>query len=183
MNSSQAKILLHLPEALKPFGLVLEYSTQKDVFELVKRENGKIIPADLFDLHTEETVNRNHKWLAVSGLNRFSLFSAVYFEFYKNTLFGLCCIFPSGQSSEKFEEFFHSLDLYYYGPARRYNNNSHIEDNFAIWKYGGITIELLFDWKNGELYLIYISNSYVKRVRNENEKYFREMVMGQPLLS
>lgn len=49
MNSSQAKTLLNLPEALKPFCLVLEYSTQKDVFELVKRENGKIIPADFLN--------------------------------------------------------------------------------------------------------------------------------------
>ncbi|MFI5305219.1 MAG: hypothetical protein ACHQYP_10555, partial [Nitrospiria bacterium] len=119
MNSSQAKTLLNLPEALKPFGLVLEYSTQKDVFQLVKRENGKIIPADLFDLHTEETVNRNHKWLAVSGLNHFFLFNAVYFEFYKNTLFGLCCIFPPGKGPDKFEEIFNALDLNYYGPATR----------------------------------------------------------------
>jgi len=179
MKSSKAKTLLHPPEALKPFGLVLEYSTRKDVFELVKRENGKIIPAELFDIHTEEAVNLNLKWLAVSRLNHFFLFSAVCFEFYKNTLFGLCCIFPSGQSPEKFEEIFNSLDLNYYAPARRYKNNSQKEDTFAIWKCRGITIEHLFDWKTKELYLIYNSESYVQRVKDENEKYCRETVMAK----
>ncbi|MFI5305172.1 MAG: hypothetical protein ACHQYP_10320 [Nitrospiria bacterium] len=49
MNSSQAKTLSQIPEALKPFALVLEYSNKKNVFELVKRENGKIIPADFLN--------------------------------------------------------------------------------------------------------------------------------------
>ncbi|MFI5305170.1 MAG: hypothetical protein ACHQYP_10310 [Nitrospiria bacterium] len=177
MKISQRLSLKNIPEVLKPFGLILGHSSEKDVNELIRRENGKIISCDLFDLHTKETVNRNHKWLAVSGLNHFFLFSAVYFEFYKNTLFGLCCIFPPGQSPDKFEEIFNALDLNYYGPATRYNYNSNIEDTFAIWKCGGITIELLFGWEKKELYLIYTSDTYVRRVKDENDKYFREMVM------
>ena len=176
MKSSQTKPNHHLPEILKPFGLILGHSGQKDVFGLIKNEKGKIIPGDLFDLHREPT-HPNHTWVTGAGLKHFYFFKAVSFEFYKGRLFGLCCIFPSGHDSDSFEVILYNLEIQYYGVCKRYHNNDCLEETFAIWEYGDTTIELMFDWRKEELFLVYRSESSIQAILKENEKYFREMVL------